>query len=523
MITCLQCRHDNQVAAKFCNECGERFDYARYARRCAECGHRNAVMAACCLDCGGPLDTGSTIEPRVPLGASHAGEPEEARFHRAVARGFLARGETELAIKQLQEAERHDPDNFHTLVELGIAQQRGGDSVAAHRALETAVKACEDKVVLIALGRKLLDLHEPAVARAAFQKAGGSEGLAGMGRASLVLGEHAVAKGYFEEASEAAPASFEVVFGLAVANLELGKTEVARDLLRRATEFKIKSPSAFQDLLDRLIVAGEGDLALRKVRLSLDKYRNNAGLHRHFGDVLMHFGDKDGAREQYLEASDISYSDSHIDDNTGALVAFHRELATRFAAVGAITEAAEEIKLAHGERDDTFGYCFDMAGLLAALDGKEKEGIRYLKRALTYPAAEEPVWRYRLAILFDKLGDPLRAAAELDEAAGLLQPDYCFEEDGQIKTTADLRLDFAQAYYKLGIAERGRNELKEAVRATITHAEGLLRVARACCDLKEDAIAEALLDLARPLAREAGDPALLDRLETMYARSGAGV
>jgi tetratricopeptide (TPR) repeat protein len=520
MITCLYCRHDNPDRSKYCNNCGERFDYTRYLRKCPECHHRNAMVSSVCLSCGAGLDEKAVVEPRVPLVHADAAEPEEARFHRAVARGFLARGEVDLAIKQLEEAERHDPDNFQTLVELGIARHRGGAETAARSAFDAAVAACEDEQIVLALGRKLLDLRLPDVAVKAFEKAGGTEGDVGIGRALVALGRSLESIRHFERAIASGHESYEATMGLATAQLERGRSEIARDLLKKAAEYRIKSPSALRDLVDKLIAVGEGDLALTKVRLSADKFVLNANIHRFFGDVFRHFGQLDLAREEYLKASDASEADAHVLETEG-MVGFHRDLAQRFAGMAALEEATEEIRLAHGDRTDSFGYFVDMAGLWADVGGQEKAGREALEKAMSFPAAEEPIWRYRMALLFDRLGEPLRAAEELDEAAGLLHTDYLYEEQNELRTSADLRVDLAKALYKLGLADKGREQLKEAVRAGITRADVLLRVAQACCDLKEGAIAEALLDLARPLAQETGDPELLKKLEALYGASEA--
>ncbi len=519
LITCLYCRHDNPDRSKFCNNCGERFDYTRYLRKCPECAHRNTMAASVCLSCGSNLDERAVVEPRVALLAHEQGEPEEARFHRAVARGFMARGEVSLAIRQLEEAEKHDPDNFQTLVELGIARRRAGAIDAAHKAFEAAVAACHDDQILLALGRKLLDLDLPAAGRAAFEKAGGPEGDVGIGRSLVAEGRALEAIAYFDRAVAAGHDSFEATMGLASAHLLRGRSETARELLRKAAEYRIKSPGALRELIDRLIAVGEGDLALTKVRLSGDKFIANATIHRFFGDVLHHFGQDELAREEYLKASDAAEADPGLVEQEGGMVGFHRDLAHRFATLGAMSDAAEEIRFAHGERTDTFGYCVDMAGLWAGVSGKEAEGRKYLDLALALPAADEPIWRFRLAVLFDRLGEPLRAAEELEETASLLEPDYLYEENNELRTSADLRVDLARTFYKLGLADRGREQLKEAVRTSITRADALLRVAQACCDLKEGAIAEALLDLARPLAQELGDPTLLERLEALYGAS----
>lgn len=516
MITCLNCRHENPDRSKYCNNCGERFDYTRYLRKCLECGHRNAMVSTVCLGCGMPLDERAVVEPRLPLVGPEPGEPEEARFHRAVARGFLARGEVELAIKQLREAEKYDPDNFQTLVELGIAHQKAGDHQAALQAFEGAIGTCGDEAILIALGRKLLDLDMPAAARLAFEKAGGPEADVGMGRAWLAEGRPELAARHLDRAIAAGHESFEAIMALAMAKLQRNRSEAARELLRRAAEFKIKSAPALRDLIEKLVAVGEGDLALTKIRLSTDKYITNAGIHRFFGDVLLHFGQSDAAREEYLKASDAADSDPAVLESEGGLVAFHRDLARCFARMGLMEEAAEEIRFAHNDRTDTFGYYFDMAQLWIDAGSREETAREFVAKALSSPAADEPIWRYRLALLFDRLGDPLRAAEELEEASNLVDSEYVYDVGGELRTGADLRVDLARAFYKLGAAERGREQLKEAVRASITRADALLRVAQACCDLKEGAIAEALLDLARPLAQELGDPTLLQRLEAMY-------
>jgi len=521
LLTCLYCRHDNPDASKFCNNCGERFDYTRYLRKCPECSHRNTMNASVCLSCGAHLDERAVVEPRVSLPAHEPGEPEEARFHRAVARGFMARGEVGLAIRQLEEAEKHDPDNFQTLVELGIARRRAGALDSARKAFEDAVAACHDDQILLALGRKLLDLELPDPALAAFAKAGGPEGDVGQGRAMVALGRPLEAIAYFDRAVAAGHDSFEATMGLASAHLSRGRAESARELFRKAAEYRIKSPQALRELIDRLIAVGEGDLALTKVRLSGDKFIANATIHRFFGDVLQHFGQKELAREEYLKASDAAEADPGLVEQDGGMVGFHRDLARRFAELGNLSDAVEEIRFAHGDRTDTFGYCFDMAGLWADVGGREAEGRKYLDLALTKPAAEEPIWRYRLAALIDRLGEPMRAAEELEATASLLEPDYMYEESGELRTSADLRVELAREYYKLGLPDRGREQLKEAVRTSIHRADALLRVAQACCDLKEGAIAEALLDLARPLAQELGDPTLLERLEALYGKSAS--
>lgn len=516
MITCLNCRHDNPDRSKYCNNCGERFDYTRYLRRCPECAHRNAMVSAVCLSCGVQLDDRAVVEARLPLVGHDPGEPEEARFHRAVARGFLARGEIELAIKQLREAAKYDPDNFQTLVELGIAHQKAGDHAAALQAFEAAIGTCGDDQILLALGRKLLDLDLPAAARIAFEKAGGPEADVGLGRAWLAEGRSELAARHLDKAIAAGHESFEAVMALAMAKLQRNRSEAARDLLRKAAEFKIKSAGALRDLIEKLVAVGEGDLALTKVRLSTDKYITNAGIHRFFGDVLLHFGQNDAAREEYLKASDAADSDPAVLERDGGLVAFHRELAYCFAGMGAMEEATEEIRCAHNDRTDTFGYYYDMALLWTDVGGQEATAREYLDKALKSPAADEPIWRYRLALLFDRLGDPLRAAEELEEASNLVDSEYLYDVGGELRTGADLRVDLAKGFYRLGAAERGREQLKEAVRASITRADALLRVAQACCELKEGAIAEALLDLARPLAQELGDPTLMERLEALY-------
>ncbi len=516
MITCLNCRHDNPDRSKYCNNCGERFDYTRYLRKCPDCAHRNAMVAAVCLSCGTPLDDRAVVEARLPLAGHDPGEPEEARFHRAVARGFLARGEVELAIGQLREAKKYDPDNFQTLVELGIAHQKDGDEPSARQAFEAAIAACRDPQILMALGRKLLDLELPADARTAFEKAGGDEADVGIGRAWLAEGRSELAARHLEKAIAAGHESFEAIMALAMAKLQRNRSEAARDLLRKAAEFKIKSAGSLRQLIEKLVAVGEGDLALTKVRLSTDKYITNAGIHRFFGDVLLHFGQNDLAREEYLKASDASEMDPAVKEHDGGVVAFHRDVAHRFAGMGAMEEAAEEIRSAHGDRSDTFGYYYDMAILWTDVGGQEIAAREHLDEAMLSPAADEPLWRYRLAMLFDRLGDPLRAAEELEEASALTDSEYLYDDNGELRTGADLRVDLARGFYKVGAAERGREELKEAVRASITSADALLRVAQACCELKEGAIAEALLDLARPLAQELGDPNLMQRLEALY-------
>jgi class 3 adenylate cyclase len=60
-VKCLRCQHENEAAAKFCEECA-----APIARLCASCGHPLSPAANYCPECGRPATAtmASTVAPR---------------------------------------------------------------------------------------------------------------------------------------------------------------------------------------------------------------------------------------------------------------------------------------------------------------------------------------------------------------------------------------------------------------------------------------------------------------------------
>ena len=60
-LTCAECRHDNRVGAKFCDNCG-----AALPRPCARCGTPLRAAAKFCDECGQPVAAGAAAAPPAP-------------------------------------------------------------------------------------------------------------------------------------------------------------------------------------------------------------------------------------------------------------------------------------------------------------------------------------------------------------------------------------------------------------------------------------------------------------------------
>ena len=60
-MKCPECQFDNSEDAKFCNECGNKLDFA-----CSECGKVNALGSKFCNECGQRLDEAVEKEEKIP-------------------------------------------------------------------------------------------------------------------------------------------------------------------------------------------------------------------------------------------------------------------------------------------------------------------------------------------------------------------------------------------------------------------------------------------------------------------------
>ncbi|RMD80163.1 MAG: tetratricopeptide repeat protein [Gammaproteobacteria bacterium] len=403
----------------------------------------------------------------------------------------LRAGDLQGAAELLEELVRREPRNAEALFYLANARLRLGDVTGGLQALEASVRADPDNLRLrLVLGRtyeRLRRIQEAlAVYREAARRGGqGPEGREARKRARLLEAKALGEEGKLQEALERfqalareAPEDPEVLRGLGLTQLLMGRTEEAKATFQRVLALAPKDPAA----------------------------------HRYLADIAYGAGDFQEAEAHYREVERLAPPGSPLAEAARLRLLIIRGLRALDGGDYRAAAQAFEEALRLSPRDPVA-----RLNLAAAYRGLERyERAEDLLLGILQDQPDNLDARLRLGALYLETGRPAQAAQALEEvvdrAPGSAQAEQARDLLEQIYATpegAELRRQ----------RERGRiATLEERVRAAPRDADAWAELARLLADQGElDRAEEAY---GRALALRPADPKLLEAAAALAERRG---
>jgi len=202
------------------------------------------VLSGCATPAPAPAPPQPQPPPPVVVKQQEASPKERAKLHADLAAGYYERGRMDIALDELGEAVKLDPNEPRIYNLYGLVYGMLGEDAKAEQNFQRALAmAPQNPDFHHNWGWYLCSTGRPREAIAEFEYAlrdplykTPEAAMINAGRCSLALGDLAGADSYFRRAVAVAPNSPQAIYGVALVSFKLGRPDDARTWIRRLTQ-----------------------------------------------------------------------------------------------------------------------------------------------------------------------------------------------------------------------------------------------------------------------------------------------
>jgi len=190
--------------------------------------------------------------PPAPVKLQEASPKERAKLHADLGAGYYERGRMDVALEELNEAVKLDPDDARIYNLFGLVYAMLGENAKAEQNFQRALAmAPQDSDIHHNWGWYLCSNGRPRESIPEFEKALANPlyrtpetALINAGRCSIAIGDLNGADNFFRRAQAAAPNNPQAIYGVALISFKLGRPDEARTWVRRLTQQPPAPPEA---------------------------------------------------------------------------------------------------------------------------------------------------------------------------------------------------------------------------------------------------------------------------------------
>ena len=184
--------------------------------------------------------------------ASNVDDALRAKLHADLGAGYFERGRMDIALEELNEAAKLDPDDARIYNLFGLVYAMLGENAKAEQNFQRALAmAPQDSDTHHHWGWYLCSNGRPRESIPEFDKALANPlyktpetALINAGRCSIAIGDLNGADNFFRRAQAAAPNNPQAIYGVALISFKLGRPDEARTWVRRLTQQPPAPPEA---------------------------------------------------------------------------------------------------------------------------------------------------------------------------------------------------------------------------------------------------------------------------------------
>lgn len=177
---------------------------------------------------------------------------ERAKLHADLAAGYYERARMDVALEELNEAVKLDPDDARIYNLFGLVYAMLGENARAEQNFQRALAMAPQNSeihhnwgwYLCSNGRARESIAEFQLALSNPLYKSPETALINAGRCSMTIGDLNGADNFFRRAQAAAPNNPQAIYGLALISFKLGRPDEARNWVRRLTQQPPVPPEA---------------------------------------------------------------------------------------------------------------------------------------------------------------------------------------------------------------------------------------------------------------------------------------
>jgi len=227
-----------------------------------------AVLMAFVAGCSSPPKTTPPPQPELPpIKAPETTPKERAKLHMELGAAYYERGQMDIALEELGEATKLDPDNARIYNVYGLVHAWMGENAKAEQNFQRALSlAPQDSEIRQNWGWYLCTTGRARESIPEFERAAANPlykspeiALLNAGRCSASFGDVANAESFFMRALVIAPNNASAAFGLAQLAYKDNRLDIARVWMRRVLTQPNPAPEAL--FLGMCIERRQGDRA----------------------------------------------------------------------------------------------------------------------------------------------------------------------------------------------------------------------------------------------------------------------
>jgi len=206
-----------------------------------------------CASAPPPATTPRQPEPLPPpVKLQEATPKERAKLHADLGAGYYERGRMDIALEELNEAVKLDPDDARIYNLFALVYAMLGENAKAEQNFARALAmAPQDSDIHHNWGWYLCSNGRPRESIPEFEKALANPlyktpetAMINAGRCSIAIGDLNGADNFFRRAQAAAPNNPQAIYGVALITFKLGRPDEARTWVRRLTQQPPAPPEA---------------------------------------------------------------------------------------------------------------------------------------------------------------------------------------------------------------------------------------------------------------------------------------
>ncbi|HTI47164.1 MAG TPA: type IV pilus biogenesis/stability protein PilW [Casimicrobiaceae bacterium] len=216
--------------------------------------HAVALIALALAACASkaPTNTPPAQPEQAPVKAQEATLPQRAQQHADLAAGYYERGQFDVALQELAEAQRLDPSNARVYNVYGLVYTMMGDNKKAEESFRQALSLAPNDseihhnwgVFLCATGRarEAIPEFDQAIRNPLYKTP--ETALINAGKCSVTLGDLAKANTYFRQAMAVSPNNPVAAYNLALLAYRENRLDEARGWMRPVMQQQTPPPEA---------------------------------------------------------------------------------------------------------------------------------------------------------------------------------------------------------------------------------------------------------------------------------------